>query len=244
MYQQMQPQYQPVQQMQQPAQSNNTALYAVLGLVVLALIWFVVIPMLKSPTAKAVDAVADAKAACDKALVSKLPADMTAAQTAIYEANALIKVATADEKAKGALVLSAELTQAISMLAALACNMPGVTTMQVNAPGSSLSAPGTSLPVYAPSATTSAVAKNWMFYPGLDSGGNDIGNFPGTLDEMKATCISQPTCLGFNDNGWMKNTLIHYDQWSRWTDDPNKGFRVYTDRVPNAPAGGLAEGFS
>ena len=84
-------------------------------------------------------------------------------------------------------------------------------------------------------------AQKWMFYQGLDSGGNDIGNFPGDLATMKAKCLSMPDCKGYNDNGLMKNVLLPKASWSRWTDDANKGFRVPSDRVTDLPSGGVPE---
>ncbi len=83
----------------------------------------------------------------------------------------------------------------------------------------------------------------WMFYQGKDSGGNDIGNFPGSLEQIKAKCESLPNCKGFNDNGWIKHTLSMSALTSggNWTSDPNKGFRVHADRVPEAPSVGVPE---
>ena len=66
----------------------------------------------------------------------------------------------------------------------------------------------------------------WVFYQGLDSNLGDIGQFPGTLPEIKAKCLSEPLCKGFNDNGWIKSTIRPIEEWYRWTDDPNKGFRL------------------
>lgn len=81
----------------------------------------------------------------------------------------------------------------------------------------------------------------WMFYKGLDSNGGDIGNFPGSLTQIKAKCESLPDCKGFNDNGWLKNVLLSRNLWSKWTDDPNKGFRINVNRVPDFPSNGTAE---
>jgi len=95
-------------------------------------------------------------------------------------------------------------------------------------------------PVSPPVSQPTAPAK-WMFYPGLDSHGYDIGNFRGSLSQMKAKCLSMPNCKGFNDNGWMKYKLTPKSRWISWTNDPNKGFHVATDRVTELPEGGVPQ---
>jgi hypothetical protein len=103
-------------------QPDNTARNVVLLLVALAVVWFVVVPMLKSSTAKAIDAVSAAKVACDKAVASKSAADMTTAQNAINEAHAALLTAEADEKAKGLTEPPADLAKAFVDLLNLACH--------------------------------------------------------------------------------------------------------------------------
>lgn len=99
-----------------------------------------------------------------------------------------------------------------------------------------------SLPQPAPKPITPvAPTPKWMFYQGLDSTGNDIGNFPGDVATLKAKCLSMPDCKGFNDNGWLKNTLIPKASWLPWTNEANKGFRVPSDRVTDLPSGGVPE---
>lgn len=83
----------------------------------------------------------------------------------------------------------------------------------------------------------------WRFFQGVDSNGNDIGNYPGSLAEIKAKCNSMPNCKGFNDNGWIKHTLLPRSDWDKykWTTEPNKGFRVHSDRVPELATQGVPE---
>lgn len=107
---------------------DNTVRNVIIILGLAALVWFVILPMLKSPAAKAVAAVADAKAACDKAMKSGLPADMSSAQTSINAAMALIASAAVEEKAKGTTVPPPELVQAEKDLMALACRTAIVTS--------------------------------------------------------------------------------------------------------------------
>ena len=69
---------------------------------------------------------------------------------------------------------------------------------------------------------------NYIFTQGMDSGGNDIrrsGNAD-NVNELKKECDADPNCAGFNTNGFLKNKLNPVNTWSKWTDDPNKGFYV------------------
>jgi len=70
----------------------------------------------------------------------------------------------------------------------------------------------------------------YVFYQGKDSGGNDIGNFPGTPKEIMIKCNSEAKCKGFNTNGWVKHTILPKSQWSTWTQDPAKG--TYLRNMP------------
>lgn len=99
----------------------------------------------------------------------------------------------------------------------------------------------------APIAPPAAPKTKWMFYQGVDSGalpgipGNDIGQFPGTLASIKQKCLDTPSCLGFNDNGWIKYAINPKSQWYGWTGNPAQGFRINVDRYPLFPAGGVPE---
>ena len=53
--------------------------------------------------------------------------------------------------------------------------------------------------------------------------------------------MSQPNCVGFNDNGWMKNSLNPYNSWVHWTDDPKLGFRVNLSRTAIPDVSGVSE---
>lgn len=95
----------------------------------------------------------------------------------------------------------------------------------------------------APIAPPAAPKTQWMFYQGLDSGDNDIHGipFPGTLASIKQKCLDTPSCLGFNDNGWIKYSIRPKSQWYGWTGNPAQGFRINVDRYPLFPAGGVPE---
>ena len=65
---------------------------------------------------------------------------------------------------------------------------------------------------------------NYVFFQGLDSGGNDIGNqTPQNVPALIAACNSNPTCKGFNTNGWIKHTIKPQAEWGRWSSDPSQG---------------------
>lgn len=74
--------------------------------------------------------------------------------------------------------------------------------------------------------TDDASLPGYEFVPFMDSGGNNIGNKRGTLEEMKAYCDGNSKCKGFSSNGWMKKKLKRRSRWTKWTDDPTKGFYV------------------
>lgn len=47
----------------------------------------------------------------------------------------------------------------------------------------------------------------YKFDKGKDSGGGDIKQAPNLvdkIDDLKNICNADPTCLGFNSNGWLK----------------------------------------
>jgi hypothetical protein len=68
---------------------------------------------------------------------------------------------------------------------------------------------------------------HYMFFPGQDSGGNDITNeFANNHLELKKLCDSNPTCNGFNSNGWVKHTIKPASQRYVWTQDASKGLFV------------------
>ena len=62
------------------------------------------------------------------------------------------------------------------------------------------------------------------FFQGMDSYAGDIKNL-GTTDlaELKAFCDSSIDCVGFNTNGWVKNTLLSEDQWKRFSKNGKDG---------------------
>lgn len=82
-------------------------------------------------------------------------------------------------------------------------------------------------------------AREYVFYQGLDSGGNDIRKDTNKddIERLKEQCDKEEKCIGFNTNGWLKNLLIPFTKWTLWTEEPNKGFyRVKTAEIPAEPA--------
>jgi hypothetical protein len=76
---------------------------------------------------------------------------------------------------------------------------------------------------------------NYDFYPYMDSGGNDIQNVgvSGGIGAIAAACNIHSTCRGFNSNGWIKHTITAQSQWTKWTNDVNKGFYVKKSSDPS-----------
>jgi hypothetical protein len=68
---------------------------------------------------------------------------------------------------------------------------------------------------------------SYTFHQGMDSGGNDIGKGPANdIAKLKSMCDANPSCKGFNTNGWIKHTLQPQSYWSKWTSDADKGTYV------------------
>jgi hypothetical protein len=69
----------------------------------------------------------------------------------------------------------------------------------------------------------------YTFYQGMDSDGNDINqqaNLVDNISGLESWCTAQPSCKGFNTNGWMKQNILPQGQWSKWTTEPTKGLYV------------------
>ena len=80
--------------------------------------------------------------------------------------------------------------------------------------------------------------REYVFYQGLDSGGNDIRQDTNKddIEKLKEQCDNEEKCIGFNTNGWLKFILNPFSKWTKWTDEPNKGFyRVKTAEIPPGP---------
>ena len=72
-----------------------------------------------------------------------------------------------------------------------------------------------------------SVLDEFDFYPLMDSPGNDIGNKrSGGIEDYAKECIEKDNCLGFNSNGWLKDTIQIKSQWYKWTDNPSQGIYV------------------
>ena len=68
---------------------------------------------------------------------------------------------------------------------------------------------------------------NYLFCPGQDSSGNNIGNQYTLVDnipELINDCNSLNNCRGFNTNAWFKNKINL--PLTTWTSDPNKGLYI------------------
>jgi hypothetical protein len=69
--------------------------------------------------------------------------------------------------------------------------------------------------------------RKYAFFQGVDSDGGDIKHESGLTDNISGlenSCNNTEGCVAFNTNGWIKHSVLPRDQWSNWTDDPNKGF--------------------
>jgi len=65
------------------------------------------------------------------------------------------------------------------------------------------------------------------FYPMVDSYGYDIKkSSAGGMEDLARECNQDPSCEGFNSNGWLKHTIRDKSQWYKWTSDISKGFYV------------------
>jgi type II secretory pathway pseudopilin PulG len=110
-----------------------------------------------------------------------------------------------------------------------AAEKAAINTVQTSAPvestGGSVSSEPVEKPVEKPADNMPSLS-DYKFYPGKDSGGNDIGNFPGTPTQIASTCNSKPKCKGFNSNGWVKHTISDPSSFQTWTSDPSLGFYV------------------
>lgn len=86
------------------------------------------------------------------------------------------------------------------------------------------------VPAVAPAPPSNPLAC-YELTPLLDSEGSDIRRL---LDkspaELAQECDVEPTCKGFNSNGWLKHTLTDKASWVKWTEDGSKGF--YTRTCP------------
>ena len=70
-------------------------------------------------------------------------------------------------------------------------------------------------------------AGSYMYYPGLDSSLGDIVHLPGlTVNELKVYCDSDSSCVGFNTNGWIKNSLQSRSEWHSWSMSAEEGLYV------------------
>ena len=58
----------------------------------------------------------------------------------------------------------------------------------------------------------------------MDSMGGDLVKLTGTIDHIALACRQIPNCVGFNSNGFLKESLHDYSDWYKWTDDSTKGF--------------------
>ena len=70
-------------------------------------------------------------------------------------------------------------------------------------------------------------AGSYMYHPGLDSSLGDIVHLPGlAVNELKVYCDSDSSCVGFNTNGWIKNSLQSRSEWQSWSMSTEEGLYV------------------
>lgn len=78
--------------------------------------------------------------------------------------------------------------------------------------------------------------EGYTFAQGQDSSGNDIippSPLTGkTVPQLKEACNAIADCVGFNNNGWLKNKLKAPPLWSHWSNDPNKGLYYKESALP------------
>lgn len=68
----------------------------------------------------------------------------------------------------------------------------------------------------------------------MDSSFNDIGRSNGGgIEAFAQECLANPTCRGFNSNGWVKHTIRPRSVWYKWTEDPTKGLYVRKSASPS-----------
>ncbi len=84
----------------------------------------------------------------------------------------------------------------------------------------------------------SASSPKWRVINGYDSRYNDIGKFEGTIDELKAKCLSLPNCKGFTHTGWLKNAIRPKNEWNA---NASVTLRIHSDRVPALNSEGVPE---
>eukprot|EP01083_Nonionella_stella_P105291 302813_1 len=66
----------------------------------------------------------------------------------------------------------------------------------------------------------------WEYHQGVDSVGNDIGNFPAlSATKLKQKCLEMGA-EGFNTSGWVKSKLLPEKQWNWWTKTKKHGLWV------------------
>ena len=70
-------------------------------------------------------------------------------------------------------------------------------------------------------------AGSYMYHPGLDSNLGDTVHLPGLeVNELKAYCDSDSSCVGFNTNGWIKSSLQPRSEWRSWSISAEQGLYV------------------
>ena len=74
----------------------------------------------------------------------------------------------------------------------------------------------------------------YTFHPYMDSGGGDLTNPGGDLDNFKTVCDAMKNCKGFNTNGFLKSSITTEDKWGRMSENSTEG--LYTkDGYDDAP---------
>jgi hypothetical protein len=76
----------------------------------------------------------------------------------------------------------------------------------------------------------------YVFFPSLDSNGDDILNFGTYMPLVRQKCDSLTDCIAYNTDGWTKKKLLTPDKWTIWT-DPTRGMYLNSKSVPVYDAG-------
>lgn len=78
--------------------------------------------------------------------------------------------------------------------------------------------------------------QDYKFFAGADSAGNDLMQlqmFSNQPSQLASICTSNPACVAFNTNGWLKTKVSPQEQFTFWTSNPNAGLFVKNSALPS-----------
>lgn len=73
--------------------------------------------------------------------------------------------------------------------------------------------------------------KDYKFYPGLDSPGDDIGFHKTTITHLKEIADRTPECRGFNTMGFLKSVTLPESQLKKFSNLPHEGLYVKVPKL-------------